>query len=363
MSDMVEQTTPIPIPPERQIYCSRTLNLRSIGAIGYDMDYTLVHYRTAAWEERAYSRMRELLAADGWPISGLEFDPDLVIRGLVIDLELGNVVKPNRFGYVVRAAHGTRPLDFDQQRENYRQTPVDLASPRFVFLNTLFSLSECCLYSQLVDLFDARRDRFPGVHSYSDLYRRVRSSVERAHVEGVIKAEITQNPGEYVVPDPDAATALLDQLNAGKRLMFISNAEWSYSRDVMAWSFDQYLPGKMTWRDLFELVILQARKPVFFAHPLPLFSVVDEDRGLLEPVPGPIPGPGLYVGGDAMRVENYLGLSGAEILYVGDHVFADVRVSKAELRWRTGLILRELEAEITELETFKAQHLRKGLVR
>ncbi|MCD4748830.1 MAG: HAD-IG family 5'-nucleotidase [Thermoanaerobaculales bacterium] len=137
--------------------------------------------------------------------------------------------------------------------------------------------------------------------------------------------------------------------------MFISNAEWSYSRDVMAWSFDQYLPGKMTWRDLFELVILQARKPVFFAHPLPLFSVVDEDRGLLEPVPGPIPGPGLYVGGDAMRVENYLGLSGAEILYVGDHVFADVRVSKAELRWRTGLILRELEAEITELETFKAQ--------
>jgi hypothetical protein len=55
-----------------------------------------------------------------------------------------------------------------------------------------------------------------------------------------------------------------------------------------------------------------------------------------------------------MKVEGYLGLSGAEILYVGDHVFADVKVSKAELRWRTALILRELEAEIAQLQSFAA---------
>ncbi len=350
---MTELQDALSIPPERLIYCSRTLNLRSIQAIGYDMDYTLVHYRTEAWEGRAYARMRELLAADGWPVSGLEFDHESVIRGLVIDLELGNVVKPNRFGYVVRAAHGTRPLSFDEQRETYRHTPVDLASDRFVFLNTLFSLSECCLYSQLVDRYDARRDRFPAIHSYASLYRQVRSSVELTHVEGVIKADITTDPQRYVVPDPEAAAALLDQKNAGKRLMLISNAEWPYARDLMAWTFDQFLPGSMTWRDVFELVILQARKPVFFAHPLPLFSIVDEERGLLEPLAGPIPGPGVYVGGDAMRVEQYLGLSGAEILYVGDHIFADVKVSKAELRWRTALILRELEREIDALEGFK----------
>ena len=354
MANMTKDPNSPVIPPERRIYSSRTLNLRSIGAIGYDMDYTLVHYRTEAWEERAYARMRELLADKGWPVSGLEFNPDLVIRGLVIDVELGNIVKPNRFGYVVRAAHGTRRLDFDEQREIYRQTPVDLSSPRFIFLNTLFALSECCLYAQLVDRYDARLDRFPNVHSYSDLYRRVRSSVERAHVEGVIKKEITDNPERYIEPDPEAPIALLDQLDAGKRLMLISNAEWPYSRDVMAWAFDPYLPGKMTWRDLFELIIFQARKPVFFAHPLPLFSIVDQSDGLLKPVAGPLPGPGLYVGGDAMRIESYLGMSGAEILYVGDHIFADVRVSKVELRWRTALILRELEDEITQIQHFAA---------
>lgn len=341
------------IPPERQIYCSRTLNLRSIQAIGYDMDYTLIHYRTEAWEARAYERMRELLLADGWPVSDLEFDAELVIRGLVLDLELGNVVKPNRFGYVVKAAHGTRLLEFDEQREIYRHTPVDLARSRFVFLNTLFSVSECCLFSQLVDRYDAQPGKFANVRSYRELYSRIRSCVERAHVEGVIKSEITRNPEHYVVPDPEAATTLIDQVDAGKRLMLISNAEWTYARDLMAWSFDPFLPGKTTWRDLFELIILQARKPVFFLHPLPLFSIVDEEKGYLEPYAGPIREPGLFVGGDAMRIERYLGLSGAQVLYVGDHIFADVRASKIELRWRTALILRELEREITRLKEFE----------
>ena len=51
-------------------------------------------------------------------------------------------------------------------------------------------------------------------------------------------------------------------------------------------------------------------------------------------------------------MEEYLRLSGDEILYVGDHVYADVRMSKSLLRWRTALILRELEDEITALEGF-----------
>jgi hypothetical protein len=38
---------------------------------------------------------------------------------------------------------------------------------------------------------------------------------------------------------------------------------------------------------------------------------------------------------------------------VGDHLYADVHVSKAVLRWRTALILRELEAEIDDLEAFR----------
>ncbi|MBL8738804.1 MAG: hypothetical protein JNL12_20410, partial [Planctomycetes bacterium] len=39
---------PLP-PPERAVFCNRTLNMRSIKAVGFDMDYTLVHYDVQAW--------------------------------------------------------------------------------------------------------------------------------------------------------------------------------------------------------------------------------------------------------------------------------------------------------------------------
>ena len=55
----------------RGLFCNRTLNLRNIEAIGYDMDYTLVHYRVELWEERAYSYVKSGLAAQGWPVDDL----------------------------------------------------------------------------------------------------------------------------------------------------------------------------------------------------------------------------------------------------------------------------------------------------
>jgi HAD superfamily 5'-nucleotidase-like hydrolase len=348
---MVEPTLDLETPLGRRIYANRTLNLRTIAAIGYDMDYTLVHYRTDVWEQRAYDRAKEMLAIDGWPVEDLQFDPNLVIRGLVIDAELGNIVKANRFGYVMRAAHGTRLIPFEEQREIYRHTPVDLSEPRFIFLNTLFSLSESCLYAQLVDLYD--QQLFPDVHGYEDLFRRVRACLDETHVEGIIKAEIMADPEPYIDLDPSAPKALLDQFKAGKRLMLISNAEWPYARKIMSYAYDRYLAPEYTWRDLFELVIVGARKPGFFSYNLPLFSIADEDEGLLRPVPGSIPKPGAYLGGDASKVEEFLGLSGAAILYVGDHIFADVKMSKSSLRWRTALILRELEEELAAVEGFR----------
>ena len=46
----------------------------------------------------------------GWAVEELVFDPEMVTRGLVIDTELGYLVKANRFGCVKRARHGTQML-------------------------------------------------------------------------------------------------------------------------------------------------------------------------------------------------------------------------------------------------------------
>ncbi len=337
-----------PVPPERRVWCNRTLNLRSIRAVGYDMDYTLVHYRTEAWEQAAFESALQSLILRGWPVQALSFDPSSVIQGLAFDLELGNLVKATRFGYVIQAHHGTRPLSFEAQRETYSSTFVDLSEPRWEFMNTLFSLSEASLYAQLVDRLDA--GDLPENIGYRDLHQILRGALDEAHNLGELKSYITADPEGFVELDPEVSLTLLDQKQAGKRLLLVTNSDWSYTRSMMTYALDRFLPSGMKWRDLFDLVIVEARKPVFFSGRHAVYRLVDEQRGFLQPHRSALEPGGVYVGGDALLVESSLGLSGAQLLYVGDHLFGDVHVSKDMLRWRTGLILREIETEIRALE-------------
>jgi hypothetical protein len=54
--------------------------------------------RCAVLQGRAYQYGLETLRAAGVPVDGLRFDPDLVIRGLIMDKEYGNLIKVDRFG-------------------------------------------------------------------------------------------------------------------------------------------------------------------------------------------------------------------------------------------------------------------------
>src|SRR5690606_10439173 len=103
-----------------------------------------------------------------------------------------------------------------------------------------------------------------GPMGYSDLYEEVRRTLDAAHMAGKLKAEIVADPARYVLADPETALALLDQRSAGKKLLLITNSEWSYTVPMMHAAFDPYLPKGMTWRELFDVVIVSARKPEFF---------------------------------------------------------------------------------------------------
>ena len=61
------------LPRSRGVFCNRTLNFRSLRAIGYDMDYTLVDYRVDVFERQVFEFARERFLADGWPVQELVF--------------------------------------------------------------------------------------------------------------------------------------------------------------------------------------------------------------------------------------------------------------------------------------------------
>ncbi|MEO0326252.1 MAG: HAD-IG family 5'-nucleotidase [Myxococcota bacterium] len=340
--------------PARRIYCNRTLNLRSIAVVGFDMDYTLIHYRTEAWERHAFTHAKRILLERGWPVRAFELDPSFAQLGLILDLELGNIVKANRFGFVKKALHGTSPLSFETYREIYARELVELSEGRWRFLNTLFALSEAHLYAQCIDLLDAGAlPDAEGPMSYRDVYDVVRQAIDDVHMRGDLKREIMADPDRFVELDADLPLALQDLRHAGKKVALITNSEWFYTKAMMSYAFDRYLGGE-GWRSLFDVVIVAARKPDFFNARNPIFEIVDDD-GLLRPVVGKLREGGAYLGGHAWLLEELFGIAGPQLLYVGDHIFSDVNVSKRMHRWRTALVVRELEDDIQALEAFKAK--------
>jgi FMN phosphatase YigB (HAD superfamily) len=168
----------------------------------------------------------------------------------------------------------------------------------------------------------------------------------------MLKDEILKDPLRYVVEDTEISLTLLDQKHAGKKLVLITNSEWEFVSGIMAYMFDPQLHDGMTWRDLFDMVIVSADKPNFFLRDQPAFEVITE-KGLLRPVSGSLKEGSIYVGGHAKLVEEAFGLQGSQIMYIGDHVESDVHVTKSILRWRTGLVLRELEEELACLYEFR----------
>jgi len=337
-------------PHERNIFTNRTLNMQSIKLLGYDMDYTLISYHVKHLEEMAYEHLKEKLLELGWPIENLRYDPKMVIRGLVIDKKLGNIVKPNRFGYIKRAYHGTSSLNYKEMRKIYSRTLVDIREDRWVLLTTLFDLSVGCLYAQLVDKLDS--GELPEVWGYADLQEKTSRHLDLAYAKGLLKDEILKDQETYIVEDAETPLALLDQKYAGKILVLITDSDWGYVKDIMAYAFDRHLPDGMNWRDLFDMIIVSAGKPNFFLQKQPAFEVVNEE-GLLKPEVESLKRYRIYVGGHAGMVEEAFGMDGSEIMYVGDHIESDVHASKSMLRWRTALVLPELEEELASLNEFR----------
>lgn len=61
----------------------------------------------------------------------------------------------------------------------------------------------------------------------------------------------------------------------------------------------------------------------------------------------------VYNGGNLRQFQALTGIKGPEVLYVGDHIFSDIIVSKKTHLWRNLLVVREVAFEIKTLRSVK----------
>lgn len=70
--------------------------MKTINAVGFDMDYTLAQYKSEEFETLAHTFTTEkLVDVFGYPevVKGFVFDWRYMMRGLIIDKKRGNIIK------------------------------------------------------------------------------------------------------------------------------------------------------------------------------------------------------------------------------------------------------------------------------
>ena len=327
------------------IYVNRTLNMKQIAAIGFDMDYTLVRYDSEAFEEMTYKEIKKKLCqVRNYPedVSKLQFEFNRAIRGLVIDKANGNVLKLSTYSKVKHAYHGLKEMDFKNQQKTYQGLTIDLNdSDRYAIVDTTFSISYCVLFMQIVDMKDAHPEY--NLPDYKTIEEHLLEALDTSHRDGSLKGEVKKNVKKYIVPDPEGCFALERFKKHGKKLWVITNSDFEYSKLLLDYAITPYLKEHDSWQDLFNLVITLASKPKFFTDKQPLLQV-DPETGLMKNHHGLIED-GIYQGGTAQTVQKNAGLSGEQILYLGDHIYGDVLQIKKTCNWRTALVIDELLVE------------------
>lgn len=338
-------------PTASTIFVNRNLRMDNIKVVGFDMDYTLARYHQRAIEELAYNLTIEKLILMGYPptVADFKYDPDFVIRGLTVDKKLGNVIKLDRHNHVGRAYHGKTPLTKELRRKNYRKTRLQFTTPRFLSVDTYFSLPEICLFADLVHYFEARGDasRDPW-----QLYEDTRVCIDEVHRDDSLKSVIKNDLPKYIDKDEHLAKTLHRFRSAGKKLFVLTNSHWEYTNQVMTYLLGDEMPEYSSWQQYFDYSVVGAAKPGFWMSDEP-FARLHEDGHPEERDVKKFEKGAVYLGGNVDTFEHGIGYFGDQILYVGDHIYGDILRSKREAKWRTALVIEELE---TELRQTKEHH-------
>uniref|UniRef100_A0A3B3XMF8 5'-nucleotidase, cytosolic IIb n=1 Tax=Poecilia mexicana TaxID=48701 RepID=A0A3B3XMF8_9TELE len=363
--------------PYHRIFVNRSLAMEKIKCFGFDMDYTLAVYKSPEYESLGFELTVERLVSIGYPQELLSFvyDPSFPTRGLVFDTMYGNLLKVDAYGNILVCVHGFNFLRGPDIRERYPNKFIQRDdTERFYILNTLFNLPETYLFACLVDFF-SNCDRYTRGRmlsclagdpptscetgfkdgdlfmSYKSMFQDVRDAVDWVHFKGTLKVKTVENLEKYVVRD-GKLPLLLSRMNEVAKVFLATNSDYKYTDKIMTYLFDfPHGPKPGTahkpWQSYFDLILVDARKPVFFGEGTVLRQV-DTTTGRLKigTYTGPLQHGIVYSGGSSDIVCDLLGAKGKDILYIGDHIFGDILKSKKRQGWRTFLVIPELAQEL-----------------
>eukprot|EP00731_Ephydatia_muelleri_P030323 Em0021g846a len=333
------------------IFTNSELSLKRVDVYGFDFDYTLIHY-TVELHKFIYENAKDyLIGKAGYP-SGLKdmlYDPSFAIRGLHFDLKHGLLMKIDAYSHIQLTSvyRGHTPVSAEEVFKLYggthipahflEATATDGRHTRLKQFIDLFSIPEVTLLADTSEYLLSKNIPFDSEYLFHD----VQSAVAEVHRSGTLHKAITDHPERYVKSVPEIPQ-LLHRLKSDKKLFLVTNSPFWFVNQGMT-----YILGSKDWRDLFDVVIVSARKPSFYndvnrpfraLNPVSLAPTWRRVTELSKDV--------VYHQGNMQEFINMTGWSGDRVLYFGDHVYTDLAEPILHHGWKTAAIIPELEDEI-----------------
>ncbi|XP_015423066.1 PREDICTED: 5'-nucleotidase domain-containing protein 3 [Myotis davidii] len=320
------------------IFSNNEMSLSDIEIYGFDYDYTLVFY-SKHLHTLIFNAARDLLINEHrYPaeIRKYEYDPNFAIRGLHYDVQRAVLMKIDAFHYIQLGTvyRGLSVVPDEEVIEMYEGSHVPLEQMSDFYGKSshgntmkqfmdIFSLPEMSLLS-----WSGRQDAIRDVHIKGIMYRAVEADIDK-----------------YICYAEQTRAVLAKLADHGKKMFLITNSPSSFVDKGMS-----YIVGK-DWRDLFDVVIVQAEKPSFFNDKRRPFRKVNEKGVLLWDKIYKLQKGQIYKQGNLYEFLKLTGWRGSKVLYFGDHIYSDLADLTLKHGWRTGAIIPELRSELRIMNT------------
>uniref|UniRef100_A0A4W6F4P4 5'-nucleotidase domain containing 3 n=1 Tax=Lates calcarifer TaxID=8187 RepID=A0A4W6F4P4_LATCA len=326
------------------IFANNEMSLRDIEIYGFDYDYTLAFY-SSHLHTLIFNIARDILISNHRYPEGLrkyEYIPNFAVRGLHYDVQKALLMKIDAFHYIQLGTvyRGLHP----NMSDFYGKSSHGHTMKQFM---DIFSLPEMTLLSCVNDFFMRHNIDYEPVHLYKD----VKEAIRDVHVKGIMYRAVEADIEKYICYGEQSHAVLKKLSEHGKKMFLITNSPFDFVDRGMS-----YIVGK-DWRDLFDVVIVQADKPSFFNDRRKPFRRVTDKGALLWDRIHRLEKGQIYKQGNLYEFLRLTGWRGSKVLYFGDHIYSDLADLTLKHGWRTGAIIPELRKEIKIMNTEQYVHM------
>ncbi|CAL8358949.1 unnamed protein product [Lota lota] len=344
------------------IFANNEMSLRDIEIYGFDYDYTLAFY-SSQLHTLIFNIARDLLIAEHRYPEGLreyEYIPNFAVRGLHYDVQKALLMKIDAFHYIQLGTvyRGLYPVPDEEVIAMYDGSHVPLENMSDFYGKSshghtlkqfmdIFSLPEMTLLSCVNDFFMKHNIDYEPVHLYKD----VKAAIRDVHVKGIMYRAVEADIDRYICYGEQSHAVLKKLKEDGKKMFLITNSPLDFVDRGM-----NFIVGK-DWRDLFDVVIVQADKPGFFNDRRKPFRRVTDKGVLLWDRIHRLEKGQIYKQGNLYEFLRLTGWRGSKVLYFGDHIYSDLADLTLRHGWRTGAIIPELRKEIKIMNTEQYVHM------